>query len=207
MSVVYGYFRGSECFYIGIGSKKRSRQISRHVRNNYTYNKIQKAIRENCFHVQIFHSGIDRRLACWYEKIYIQQLGRLDLGTGCLTNMTDGGEGVVNLSKEKLKIISESNKGRTPWNKGKNISEETKRKISKEGKGKKRNNKTRYLISKANKGENNSMYGKPAVNRKKVVIGDKIFNTVKEASEYIGITRASLRNRIKSKNYPDHRYG
>ena len=78
-------------------------------------------------------------------------------------NIADGGYGGCgHLSKETKRKISEANKGRIPWNKGKKgcFSEETRRKISKKMKGKPANNKgkhhteeTKRKISEAHKGK------------------------------------------------------
>ena len=58
-------------------------------------------------------------------------------------NIDNGGSGVGSHSEEAKRKMSESHKGKTPWNKGKHLSEEHKIKISE-----------------ANKGENNPMHGK-----------------------------------------------
>ena len=59
---------------------------------------------------------------------------------------------------ERLKIalskyMSQKNKGRTPWNKGKCLSKETKEKLSKANKGKKLSKETKLKISNGNKGK------------------------------------------------------
>lgn len=58
--------------------------------------------------------ALERRLIKWY--------GRIDIGTGCLRNMTDGGQGTSGriFSEEHRKKISLAKKGKQiPWNKGK----------------------------------------------------------------------------------------
>ena len=42
----------------------------------------------------------------------IAEYGRKDLGTGCLLNFTDGGEGLSNPSKETREKISQANIGK-----------------------------------------------------------------------------------------------
>ena len=79
-----------------------------------------------------------------------------------LTNLTEGGEGIYGYShtdsaKEKM---SESRKGkstiwsigRTPWNKGKNYSEEEKKQMSEQQKGKKHSEETKKKFSESRKG-------------------------------------------------------
>jgi group I intron endonuclease len=41
---------------------------------------------------------------------------------------------------------------------------------------------------------------------RKVQIGDRIFDSLKEAGAYLGIHPDNVRNRIKSPNFPDHNY-
>ena len=60
-------------------------------------------------------------------------------------------------------------------------------------KGKQLPKSVKAKISKANSGEKNYMYGKPAINRKKVILinNGKIFNSLKEASNYVGLSSNS----------------
>lgn len=67
------------------------------------------------------------------EKFLIMHYGRLDQGTGCLRNLTEGGENPPNrkgkpLSEEHRRHISESNKGNAPML-GKRHTEETKHRM------------------------------------------------------------------------------
>ena len=48
--------------------------------------------------------------AAKWEKFYIKKFGRIDLGTGILRNLTDGGDGVANPSAETRKKISDAAK-------------------------------------------------------------------------------------------------
>ncbi len=106
-------------FYIGKGKKNRIRYHlqSKSLSNNSTKsNKISKIIRETGelpIHYKIYEN-LTFEEANQLEIEIIQTFGRIDLKTGFLTNMTDGGEGSRNiiLSDETRKKISEVKKGK-----------------------------------------------------------------------------------------------
>jgi len=107
----------NEVFYIGIGVVKR-RAWSKHGRNKYWHNVVNK----HGFRYEIVQESLSRDLAKELEIILIQIYGRRDIGTGILVNMTDGGDGMFNLSEEgRLSLV----KKRT----GRKKSEEARRKI------------------------------------------------------------------------------
>src|SRR5271157_215308 len=71
-------------YYVGKGTKKRA--FSTHVVGNHTNKPPSKD------HI-ILQKWPSEELAFEGEKLLIDYYGRIDLGTGCLRNMTDGGEG------------------------------------------------------------------------------------------------------------------
>jgi hypothetical protein len=123
MAIVYRHWRKdkNEVFYVGIG-KNDSRAYSFFPsRRNKIWNDIKKKTEIS---VEIIARDLTWEDACELETLMIQEYGRIDLGTGRLVNMTDGGDGAVNS---------------TPWNKGIKIenprrgftlSEEHKKKVS-----------------------------------------------------------------------------
>ena len=155
--------------YFGKGQKDNGRKFS-HRREALKLLKNPNAKNTNPIKNRIIHKlwaqGLDyieesyitdltEEEALYYEKECIATYGRIDLGTGCLANLTDGGEGVCGIvySEETRKLWSEqrsgennsnwgkplsdehkeklrvSNLGRTPWNKGIPHTEEHRRKL------------------------------------------------------------------------------
>jgi molecular chaperone DnaK (HSP70) len=84
-----------------------------------------------------------------HEMYMIDVFGRIDLGTGILRNMTDGGEGSSNPSEETRIKMSESQKGKI-------FSEEHRRKLSEAHKGKTTSEEHRRKLSEAHKGKTTS---------------------------------------------------
>lgn len=89
----------NEPFYIGISSEegyKYTRAYTKKARNNLWY----KIVNKTSYQVDILIDNISIEEAYSKETEFINMYGRIDLGTGTLTNMTDGGESLVNLSTE-----------------------------------------------------------------------------------------------------------
>lgn len=141
MAIVYQHKikNTGEVFYIGIG-KSEKRAYSKRSRSKFWKDYTSKYD----YDVEITHKDIILEEACSIEKYLISFYGRRDLGLGPLVNMTDGGEGVKNLSKEsrsKMAVnkgmfgelnyfygrkhdgdfsrFGKQNIGKTPWMKGK----------------------------------------------------------------------------------------
>lgn len=96
-------------FYIGI-FKDKNRPYSKKYRNRAWHGVIEKSKYE----VEILFENLTKEEAIQKEKEFILLYGRIDNKTGCLYNMTDGGEGANNMvyTKERSKKISETLKGR-----------------------------------------------------------------------------------------------
>jgi DNA primase catalytic subunit len=101
-TVLYRHIRldNNTTFYIGIGNVDRPNKKS--GRNKHWYNITSKTEYE----VDILKSDLSWQDACELESILISFYGRKDLGIGTLVNMTDGGEGIKNISKETSSKIS-----------------------------------------------------------------------------------------------------
>lgn len=128
-----------------------------------------------------------------------------------LLNLSDGGESNLNYicSEETKRKISESNKGKHDYWKGKKMSDEHKQKISQGGYGKKRSEITKKNISNSLKGrklseshklklsEKSPNKGEIAKNVRKV---DKIcMKTQKILKTYDSLESAAKENNIKNK--------
>ena len=143
MAIVYRHRRldTNEVFYVGIGKFLR-RAYRKDQRNQWWTHIANKAD----YKVELLESDIPWEDACELEVFLIQEYGRKDLGTGCLVNMTNGGEGAFGrvLTEEHKRKVGEGQKARFPngnmdnlskaWeaNKGRRLTEDHKNKLSKE---------------------------------------------------------------------------
>jgi hypothetical protein len=122
MAGVYIHIRKdkNEPFYVGIYENKY-RPFEK-TRRNDIWDKI---VSKTEFDVKILQEGLTWDEACQMERDLIKQYGRINLNTGILANLTDGGDGAVGLirTEEHSRKISESQKGKI-------VSEETKSKVS-----------------------------------------------------------------------------
>lgn len=99
--VVYTYsIPGNEPpFYVGKGHPDRPKQHFEPNRRSATtrfYRKLNSLLALGIIPIiTIVASGLSSSDACDVEKRLIKQYGRLDQGTGCLCNHTDGGDGTT----------------------------------------------------------------------------------------------------------------
>ena len=193
---VYKHIRkdNNTCFYVGKGKgyrmyiPKRNKHFNR-IRKKYGCYVVK--IKENLTEKEAF--ALEREIIEDYVFVFgygINIKGYRDYSDKkYLTNCTWGGEGVSGYkhSEETKQRIREAEKGKSKnagekngmwgkpsWNKGKKLSEETRKKMSENSKGKNA--------------------GKPASNRNKVVCITtcKIFDCVKDASNYYNIARTNI---------------
>src|ERR1039457_1214468 len=87
----YTYFHinpvKQEIFYVGKGHDNRA------------YDKTKKSklwkqtVKKYGIHIIIIHFNLPENEAFRLERMYIKQIGRMDLNKGTLVNLTNGGEG------------------------------------------------------------------------------------------------------------------
>jgi hypothetical protein len=176
MAIVYKHIRldTGKPFYFGIG-KTESRAYSTNNRNLFWKNIVSKTD----YRVEILFRGLTWEEACEKEKEFIKLYGRVDLGTGILCNMTDGGDGQLGVvytdrrrekvsrsmtgrkktDEEKLKL-SNSQKGEKNHMFGKKMSEEQKKKISNSLKGEKHYMFGKKMSDETRKKKSDSLKGK-----------------------------------------------
>jgi len=108
---VYAYVVNDVPFYIGKGHGNRSREhlnaqlIKRH---DYFHNVLRSYIQRK-IEVEIIHilENLTESEAFTWKRGLIANFGRRDLGTGILTNMTDGGEGSANGSAQRKCMLTQ----------------------------------------------------------------------------------------------------
>lgn len=97
MAIVYQHRRKdtNEIFYIGIG-KNTNRAY-----NKYSRSKVWKdVVFKTDYIVEILYNNLSWDEACLKEIQLIKLYGRKDLNLGTLVNLTDGGSGFNNVSKQ-----------------------------------------------------------------------------------------------------------
>jgi hypothetical protein len=174
MVYVYRHIRvdKNEPFYIGIGKDdgyefKRAYYKSIEKRNKIWIDIINKT----SYEVEILFDNITWEEACQKEKEFITLYGRINLGTGTLANMTNGGEGTFGLKwseESKLNNSARQKEEKAYWF-NKRFTNEHKEKIGNSLKGRPVSKKTREKISNSLKGEKHPQYGKTSFKAIKVI--------------------------------------
>lgn len=204
----------NEVFYIGKGYEKSKSHSKRYLekcgRNDYWKNIVRlnngKYRAEKIFWCDT-EDEINKK-----EIEFISLYGRFVNG-GTLCNMTDGGDGSINIivSDETRKKLSKKFSGENHPNWGKKLSNETCRRKSesmknspKNLKGKKLPNWWKEKISKTKIGEQNPMYGKrgqdtPNARLVLNLITGVYYDSVTEASVSAGMKMKSLYNMLSGK--------
>lgn len=212
--VVYAWCENDKPFYIGIGSLKRSKRLFN--RNPHTLSKRKKCEKEGTFSIEILFTNLTWKEACKIECQLIKQYGRRDLGTGILTNMTDGGDGNPNPSRD-IRGHKNPNYGRGSKNYHQSIPVHTPYGDfdSLKDAAKHIGVSPDIIKTRCRNSELEDYYiretGKPIPNLslslgKPVYIPQGLFPSVSEASRSCVIPKSTLLYRIKSLNFPEYYY-
>lgn len=151
-------------FYVGKGKGKRyiiCAHLNKYNCSPFLVRKIKKIGIDNVV-IEFALKNVCEECALCCEVDLISIIGRRSKREGPLVNLSEGGEGISGYihTKESKQKISEALKGKPAWNKGKNLSDRHKQKISNVHKGRIVSDETRWRISKATKGEKNPFHGK-----------------------------------------------
>lgn len=97
-----------EPFYVGKGRGNRINMgINESSKDYYKNRKIKSMIKDGYFPIALkIFENMSEEKAFDMESFIIKNIGREDLGLGPLCNLTDGGEGTVNITPEWKKILS-----------------------------------------------------------------------------------------------------
>jgi len=108
MYSVYKHIRPdtNQVFYVGRGTKQRSN--SKGKRNIFWQNIVKK--NNGNFTIEIIKEDLSLEESNKLEIELIKFYGRKDLGLGTLVNLTDGGDGINNLTLEARQRISQGRK-------------------------------------------------------------------------------------------------
>jgi len=202
----YAYLRVDRTpYYIGKGSNGRAYSTNRHI-----------TVPKDKDRILFLKQNLTEEEAFKHEKYMIAILGRIDLGTGILRNLTDGGEGASGAvkSKETKKKISKSKIGKqhsdksirkmSESHKGKILSEEHKKKISEANKGRTISEENRLKLSESRSGENHPFYGKTHSEEHKIKISEALMG---EKNHFFGKhhseeTKRKISESLKARNKP-----
>jgi hypothetical protein len=107
MAYVYRHIRkdNNEVFYVGIGSDNEGKYVRAYSKDRNGFWHIIKNKTE--YIVEIVFDDLTWEDACNKEMELIREYGRKDLGSGTLCNLTDGGEGTINLAQSVRDVLSE----------------------------------------------------------------------------------------------------
>jgi group I intron endonuclease len=213
--VVYRYLRTDidQPFYIGIGTLKRARDTK------WGRSAFFKRIRDkHQIELEILEDELDWNTAAEKEKWWIKFYGRINIGSGILCNLTDGGEGRIGCkqSAESIQKMKDTKAKRGPHPMlgnthtaearakisagltGRIVSEETRKKISESEKGKKKTRTPKLLQALANR-IGNTYNVRTVIN----IVTGETFSSVRLAAASIGMRDATLGRKLRGERVND----
>ena len=216
---VYMHISPNNKRYIGITQKRPEYRWlsdgSGYKRNNHFWNAINKYGWDNFQHI-IIAKGLSEDEAKWLEMELIRLWDTTNQDKGY--NILSGGQTMKGEnnpmfgkqhSEEAKEKMSENHRDCSGENNpmfGKQHSEEAKEKMSEANKGRIVTEETRKKLSNANKGENNPMFGvhkigKDSSNKKSIICitTKRIFYTIKEGAFFYNCDNSSIAKCCKKK--------
>lgn len=197
-----------EIFYVGyslkkwttdkLGNKKPSYRMNHKKGRNDIWNKI---VNKTDYDIILYRDNLSKKDALKLETKLIKQYGRINLGTGTLANLTNGGE---------------NNEGRVGYYKGKKFTKKHKENLSKSQKGeknsfygKKHTEETKQKISESQKNKiiPDNVKIKIAIGKGKLTEEQVIFirnnenGNIKEFCDKFNVTRATIYNILNRKTW------
>jgi hypothetical protein len=105
MAYLYRHIRldKNEIFYIGIGTDDKGRYLRAKSKNRNRYWK--RIVAKTNYEIEVMLDDMPLEFILEKEKEFIALYGRTDLGLGTLCNLTDGGEGALNMSEEGKQVL------------------------------------------------------------------------------------------------------
>lgn len=199
---VYAYLRKDRTpYYIGKGKGRRAWIKHKRI--------IQRP--KDLERIQIIKDGLEEQEAFDLEIKTITLYGRKEIGTGILRNFTDGGEGTSGYkhTEEAKQKIADAHKNNT-YNVGRVWTQEQRNVVSKRMKGHsfflgcKHTPESKKAMSQKRKGvkfskEHRANMG--ASSTKKISVNGTIYNSAKEASEFMRISAGAVSHRALAKSY------
>ena len=146
--------------------------------------------------IEIIYKNLSKEDACELEMFLIKEYGRKDLGLGNLVNMTDGGEGLFNLSqKSKDKIgIASSIRNKKPEFVEKLIIRNKNRIWTDEAREKQRNKKVLFVKGHKHKDTTKLKIGLKSSKKVINITTGQIYESAKKCSEENNINKFTLVN-------------
>ena len=143
---VYIHYKKSngEPFYVGKGIKNRD--TTSVGRNDFWHMVVNK----HDYVVERVANNLTEPEALKFEQVLIKSLGRRDLKTGSLVNLTDGGEGMSGYIHSQ-----EFKDAMSALHSGKEVSEDTREKLRQHNLGNKHSEEARAKMSVARQGSKN----------------------------------------------------
>lgn len=189
-------------FYIGKGKHKKREKISQFARaNEKKRNRIwQNVFKKHGLVIEIFAHCKDDKEAQQLEIELIAEYGRIDNKTGCLANMTDGGDGhaglVASNALRKIRSLHAKKKRSEAFVKSIRAARKNGGNGGVVKKGDKLPESWCLAISRGVTGPRNAWYGKPSPVSKKVINKKtgEIYGSVARAAEAEGINWRHLHN-------------